>query len=220
MNIRKIIREELEKIMDKESLENKFDMDIPYLKGFSFNKKENKGEYVIWVFDHKEKDYILRFYVAKNKDKDTWRAKVYVYWKIPSKEFTNAKGKDFELSFGPYDSYRVMVEELNRKLKNSPTISAGNYMDNDNTQFNKDLLVMSQIMLKHGDKIMSIKDIHFNDLKKFYTQVKDIKTLKELQKFIDDKAPDEEDKQMLLLVIQKIYQLDFYLAMEELKSLF
>lgn len=220
MNIRKLIREELEKIIDKKTLEHKFDKDILYLKGFSLNKKEDKGNFTVWIFDHKEKDYTLRFYIAKNKERDNWSAKVYVYWKIPSKELTNAKGKDFELPFGPYDSYEELVKDLNRKLINSPTISADNYMDNDNTQFNKDLVIMSQMMLKHGDKIMSVKDKHFDGLKKLYNQVKDIKTLEELQKFIDDKAPDEEDKQMLLLTIQRVYQLDFYLAMEEMKSLF
>lgn len=220
MNIRKFIKEEIEKILDKQDLEKKFDQDISYLKGFSLNKKEEKGDNIIWVFDHKEKDYTLRFYVQKNKKNDNWSAKVFIYWKIPTKEFTNAKGKDFEHSFGPFASYEEMVKELNRKLANNPLISLDSYLDDDNTQFDKDVVVMIQRLIKHGKQLEAVKDEHFNDLKKIYNKVKDIKTMDELKKYINEKAPDEEDKQTMLLILQKVYQLDFYLKKEQLENLF
>lgn len=220
MNIRKFIKEEIEKVLDKQGMEKKFDQDISYLKGFSLNKKEEKGDNIIWVFDHKEKDYTLRFYVQKNKKNDNWSAKVFIYWKIPTKDFTNAKGKDFEHSFGPYSSYQEMVEELNRKLKNNPLISIGSYLDDDNTQFDKDVVVMIQRLIKYGKQIESVRDEHFGDLKKIYNKVKDIKTMDELKKYINEKAPDEGDKQTMLLILQKVYQLDFYLKKEQLENLF
>ena len=206
--------------MDKKELENKFDQDIIYLKGFSLNKKEDKGNNVIWVFDHKEKDYTLRFYIQNNKVSDSWSAKVFIYWKIPTKNFTNAKGKDFEHSFGPFSSYKEMVDELNRKLANNPLISLESYLDDDNTQFDKDLMKMVELMMKHGKQLEAVKDEHFNDLKKIYNKVKNIKSTEELKKYLNEKAPDEEDKQTMLLILQKVYQLDFYLKKEQLESLF
>ena len=220
MNIRKIIREALEQVVNQETSGEKIAQDIAYLKSFSLNKKENKGNSVIWIFDHKQKDYILRFYIQNNKSEDTWSAKVFIYWKEPSRDFTNAKGKDYEHSFGPYSSYEEMVDELNRKLKNNPLISTDSYMDDDNTQFNKDLIELLKILMEYGQKLEAVKDVHFKDLKKIYNEVKNIKTMDELKDYIDNKAPDEEDKQTLLLILQKMYQLDFYLKKEELDSLF
>ena len=55
MDIRKFIKEEIEKTLNKKELEKKFDQDISYLNGFSLLKKENKGTSTIWVFEHKEK---------------------------------------------------------------------------------------------------------------------------------------------------------------------
>ena len=91
MNIRKIIRESLEQALDKKETEREFDKDISYLKGFSLNKKENKGNKTVWVFDHKEKDYTIRFYIQNDKENDYWSAKVFIYWKIPTRDFKNAK---------------------------------------------------------------------------------------------------------------------------------
>ena len=220
MNIRKIIRETLEKVVNKHDLENEFDNDIHYLKGFSLNKKEDKGDSTIWVFDHKEKDYILRFYIQKNNTNNNWSAKIFIYWKEPSKEYTNAKGKDFDASFGPFNSYKEMTNELNRKLKNNPLISLGNYVDDDNTQFDKDVVEMLRQMMKKTEKIDAVKDAHFKDLKKIHKTTKNIKTIEELEKYINENWPDEEDKQTLLIILQKIHQLDFYLNKEKIESLF
>lgn len=220
MNIRKLIKEELEKVLNKQETEKEFDRDISYLKGFSLNKKEDKGNVIVWVFDHKEKDYTLRFYIQNNKKNDSWNAKVFIYWKTPSKEFTNAKGKDYEHSFGPFNSYEEMIQELNRKLENNPLISLGSYVDDDNTQFDKDVVVMFDLLVKNGDKIEKVRDEHLNDLKKIYKKVKSLNSADELTKYINHIAPNEEDKQTILLVLQKIYKLDFYLKKEQLDDLF
>lgn len=220
MNIRKIIRESLEQALDKHETEKEFDKDISYLKGFSLNKKEAKGNKTVWVFDHKEKDYTLRFYIQNDKENDSWSAKVFVYWKIPTRDFTNAKGKDFESSFGPFESYEEMIIELNRKLANNPLISLDSYVDDDNTQFDKDVVAMLDLLIKSGDKISTVRDEHFNDLKKIYKKVKTINSDEELKKYISDLAPAEEDKQTILLILQKIYKLDFYLKKEQLDDLF
>lgn len=220
MDIRKIIKEEISKVLDKHELERNFDQDIVYLKGFSLNKKETKNNSNIWVFDHKEKDYTLRFYIQNNKTDNNWSAKVFIYWKIPTKEFTNAKGKDFEHLYGPYSSYNEMIKDLNRKLENNPLISLGSYLDDDNTQFDKDLITMIQRLSKYSNKLESVKDKHFDDLKKIYHKVKNINSIVELKKYIKEKYTNEIEKQTMLLILQKIYQLDFYLKKEKLEDLF
>lgn len=221
MNLRKIIREELEKVINNDNLANKFDQDITYLKDFSLNKKENKRNSIIWVFDHnKHQDYIIRFYIQKNIEEKNWKAKIFIYWKEPSKEFTHTKGKDIDFSFGPYSSYKEMIDELNRKLKNNPLISPDNYLDNNKKQLDLEVIEMIKRMLKKSDKIEQVKDIHFKDLKKLLKKVKHLKTYEEIDKYTDDNAPETGDKQTLLLTIQKIDQLDFYLHKEKMESLF
>lgn len=220
MNIRKIIKEEISKILDKHQLERNFDKDIIYLKGFSLNKSEQKKDDNIWVFDHKEKDYTLRFYIQNNKINDSWSAKVFIYWKTPSKELTNAKGKDFEHSYGPFISYEEMIKELNRKLANNPLISIKNYIDDDNTQFDKDIIIMIKRLLKHENEISVVKDKYFDDLKKIYNKVRILNTDDELKNYIKKETTNETEKQTMLLILQKIYQLDFYLKKEKIEDLF
>lgn len=220
MDIRKFIKEEIEKVLDKQGLENKFNQDIVYLKGFSLNNKKDNVGNTIWIFGHKEKDYTLRFYIQNNKNDDSWNTKIFIYWKEPSKNFTNARGKDFEHTFGPFSSYDEMVTELNRKLANNPLISSKNYSDNDNVQFNKDIIEMMKALLEYDKQLELVRDSYFNDLKKTYNKVKSIKTIVELQDYIDKKYPDDYDKQELLLILQKIYKLDFYLKKEKLEDLF
>lgn len=220
MDIRKFIKEEIEKVLDKQELERKFDQDIVYLKGFSLNKKKNNGNNIIWILDHKEKDYTLRFYIQNNKNDDSWISKIFIYWKEPSKNFTNARGKDFEHTFGPFFSYEEMVTELNKKLTNNPLISMENYVDDNNVKFNKDVIEMVKVLLRYNKQLTSVREIYFNDLKKIYNEVKSIKSIEELQKYIDKKYPDDDDKQELLLILQKVYKLDFYLKKEQLEDLF
>lgn len=220
MDIRKIIREELQKALDMPADRTKLGQDIVYIKNFTFNKKEKKDNETVWVFDHKSKDYTIRFYIEKDNNSKTWTAKIFIYWKIPTKEFTNAKGKDYEYKFGPFSSYEEMVEELNRKLKNNPLISAGNYLDDSKNQFNKDVIEMMKILKKNEKFLKQVKDKHFDDLKKISNEISSIKDVEGLKKYVDDKAPDEEDKQTMLLILQKLYQLNFYLRKEETESLF
>ena len=219
MDIRKFIKEEIDKILDKQELEKKFTQDIVYLKNFSLNKKKDNGSNFIWILEHKQKDYTLRFYIQNNKEDDSWISKIFIYWKKPSKIFTNTKGKDFECTFGPFSFYEEMVAELNRKLTNNPLISMEIYVDDENIQFNKNILEMLKILLKNNE-LTSVRDIYFDDLKKIYNEVKLIKSIEELQKYIDKKYPDINDKQNILFVLHKVYRINFYLKKEQLEDLF
>lgn len=220
MDIRGLIREELEKVMDAKTSEEVFDRDIKYISGFKLLKKETKNGSDIWIFEHKTKDYSIRFYLNKNKTVKEWTGKIFIYWKTITKDFTNAKGKDFEYSFGPYKSYKEMVGELNRKLNNNPLFSSMNYFDDNKTQLNTDVFEMFKKLIEVKEKLNKVKDHKFNSLKKIYNKIYKISSREEGEKFIEDEYPSETDKQTLLLELQKIFQIDFYLHKEELEGLF
>ena len=220
MNLRKLIREVLEKNFNKQESEKNFIQDIAYLKDFELNKKEEIGHSTLWVFQNKVKDYTLRFYVQKNNYFGTWFAKLYIYWKKPTRSYTNAKGKDFDYKFGPYNSYKEMVDHLNNRLKNNPLISTGNYIDDNNAQFLREVIEMMKQLRQKSEKLASVEDSHFDDLKKLAKEISQIKTEEELEKYIEKKAPAEEDKQTLLLTLQKIHQIPFYKQKEHIDSLF
>lgn len=220
MNIRKLIREELEQLMKKSTAERVFDQDISYINGFELTKKEVKNNENVWVFEYKTKDYTIRFYVSENKTNESWRAKVFIYWKEQSRDFTNAKGKDYEYTFGPYSSYEEMIEDLNRKLKNNPLISSKNYFDDNKTQLDTDIFEMFKKLENEKGKLSKVKDKKFNDLKRLYNKVYKIQSKEELDAFLEKEYSTEADKRTLLLVLQKLFQLDFYLHKEELEGLF
>lgn len=206
--------------MDAKTSEEVFDRDIKYISGFKLLKKETKNGSDIWIFEHKTKDYSIRFYLNKNKTVKEWTGKIFIYWKTITKDFTNAKGKDFEYSFGPYKSYKEMVGELNRKLNNNPLFSSMNYFDDNKTQLNTDVFEMLKKLIEVKEKLNKVKDHKFNSLKKIYNKIYKISSREEGEKFIEDEYPSETDKQTLLLELQKIFQIDFYLHKEELEGLF
>ena len=206
--------------MDAKTSEEVFDRDIKYISGFKLLKKETKNGSDIWIFEHKTKDYSIRFYLSKNKTVKEWTGKIFIYWKTITKDFTNAKGKDFEYSFGPYKSYKEMVGELNRKLNNNPLFSSMNYFDDNKTQLDTDVFEMLKKLIEVKEKLNKVKDPKFNILKKIYNKIYKISSREEGEKFIEDEYPSETDKQTLLLELQKIFQIDFYLHKEELEGLF
>lgn len=206
--------------MDAKTSEEVFDRDIRYISGFKLLKKDSKKGSDIWIFEHKTKDYSIRFYLSKNKIDKEWTGKIFIYWKTITKDFTNAKGKDFEYSFGPYKSYKEMVVELNRKLNNNPLFSSMNYFDDNKTQLDTDVFEMLKRLINVKEKLNKVKDHKFNSLKKIYNKIYKISSREEGEKFIEDEYPTETDKQTLLLELQKIFQLNFYLHKEELEGLF
>jgi hypothetical protein len=220
MSLRRIIREQIEALVEPQVIEKEFDKDIIYLDGFKFVEKKQKDGYSVWVFEIKRKDYILKFYIQKNESTERWAAKLFIYWKKLTGDFTSAEGKDFEEHFGPFKTYEELVFELNRKLKNNPLISPQNYIDDNKSLFNKEIVNIIEKVKDSKEKIRSVKDKKFNDLKEILKTIESIKDTDELIKKINQLAPEEEDKQTLLMDLQKIYQLDFYLNKENMDSLF
>ena len=213
--LRKIIREELAvlpKLQDNSDLGGINLADIEYLKNFSLidNKKGQNGE--IWKFEYKTKDYLLNFFIKRDK-KDAWSGELKTYWKKKTKEATSGGGKDFQMNFGPYHSFEKFVENINLKLKNHPLISTEIY--NDDWNANLDALIKKMILElkeKIGD-LHKISNLYFNDLKKLYNKVINIKD-DDLLKFANQEAPTDSDKQNLILILQKIHKIPFYVDLE------
>ena len=174
MNLRRIIREQIENLVEPQVIEKEFDKDIIYLDGFKFTEKKNKDGYTIWVFEIKRKDYILKFYIQKNDSTERWSAKLFIYWKKLTGDFTEAEGKDFEQSFGPYKTYEELVKVLNTKLKNNPLVSPDNYIDDNKSLFNREILNIIDKVKDNKEKITKVKDKKFNDLKEILKTIESV----------------------------------------------
>lgn len=218
MNIRKLIREELEKVLNKEK-KDKIIQDIHYLKNFSLSKKEKKGDSIIWVYEHKLNSYTVRFYIQKNNSTGKWNARVFVYWKTQTRGLTVGKGKDFDFTYGPFDSYENMVKELNTKLQNNPLISTENYFDDNLSQLVKDTLQLIKLLKERTDDLNKVGDKHFNDLKKIAKEIKNLNTDEELKKYILEKTNGTWE-QGFWMTLHKVYQINFYKQKEDIESLF
>jgi hypothetical protein len=220
MNVRSIIKETIENLLDKQDLADKFDKDIKYLNGFKLIKTRNDEKMSLWVFECKVKNYILRFFIEKNKIKNTWASKIFIYWKEISKNLTNARGKEYEFSFGPFDSYESMVDEINNKLKNNPNLSLKNFIDDNRLQFDLDLIYMLKLLQKNSSLLFSVNDKIFNKIKGIYEKIKESNSDEDLRKFIAQNAYDIQDKQRMILDLQILYKLDFFNKKEKVDSIF
>ncbi len=220
MSIRKIIKETIENLVNSQEIANKFDEDIKYLSDFELINKRDDVLSSVWVFEHKSKNYILRFFVEKNKKSNTWSAKIFIYWKKISKNLTDAKGKEYELMFGPFNSYEEMVKELNSKLMNNPNISVKNFSDDNRSQINSDLIYMIKVLQKKQKELSVLKNNSFDELKKIFKKVINLDTDEKILDFINKNAHDVEEKQQMLLTLHNIDRINFFIKKEELDSIF
>lgn len=185
----------------------------PFLKdllyvGFS----ENHGMKQ-WGFSHKFPDYIFKIIFAEKNNK--WSAKIFVYWKTPTKEITSGAGKDFDYKLGPFNSFSDLVIDIERKVKNNPIMGHQIYDDDFELNMDKEALPLLILLKKSRAKLFSVDNSFFDDLKKTYRKIKNIP---------DDKLLDycrihndsEADKQDFLLDLQKVHKLDYYTEMKKI----
>jgi hypothetical protein len=219
MNLRKIIRESIESITSTDQL---FKID-----GFDFlHKKVDANNNIIWKYsksirsgtsNRKDNDYIFNVFIAKTPN-ENWYYKFFVYWKTHSNDVTSGKGKDFELQFGPFNSIESLEKDLNYNLNHNTLFSFNNYKDNNKIQLDNEIFEMVEKIKKIYDKLNSCKDSYFDDLKKELPNL--FKEKEEVQSYIDNSYPDEDDKQQLLMILSKIGSLDNLKEIESIKSIF
>lgn len=214
MSLRKIIREYVESLVNQEF----GDLNIPDLDIFKVvdKKIDDKGNYV-WKYSLKEENYIVNFFIVKTKN-EKWFYKVFVYWKSLSKSMTNGKGKDFELKLGPFETFEELKKSVVHSLKNNLLFSFHNYHDNNKTQLDDEIFSLIDDVKKHKEDIENTDGVYFKDLKKALPDL--LKSKEEVKKTLDKDYPDEEDKQFLILSLQKMYKIKLHNQIDSIKSLF
>lgn len=217
MNLRKIIRENIESIVNQQVDK----LEIPELDNFKFVDKKNddKGN-EIWKYSLKEENYTINFFIGKNKS-NKWFYKVFVYWKALSKSMTNGKGKDFEIKFGPFENFEDLKKNIKEAINHNLLFSFQNYHDNNKTQLNDEIFRVIEKLKKHKEDIENSTGSYFKDLRKILPNF--LKSKEEVKKYLDDKYPDEEDKQFLLLILSKMDNIKLHnqiSSINSIKSLF
>lgn len=185
----------------------------PFLEDFSYNGFSEKNSVHKWIFTCKFPQYIFRiFFVEKN---GKWCSKIFVYWKKTSKDMTMAAGKDFDYRFKYHSSFSELILDMNRKIINNPIM--GNQLYHDDFEFNMDKEAIPLILkLKDSkEKLFSIDNDFFDDLKKIYNIVKNIPNEKLLD-YCRIHNKSEADKQDFILDLQKIHKLDYYIEMKKI----
>ena len=195
--------------------------DLEYLiKDFKFKQFIKQGTKNIWyfVFISNSKEYKIKFYTVENKGK--WFAKVFIYWKSESKENKNGAGKDAELKCQTCNSYKEFIKQCNVTFKNHPLISAKNYNDNWENNMDLEALPLLKQLQKIGDKLSFVNiNKNFDDIILIYNEIKELKKDDELIKYFQKIAPQEQDKQNQILMLQKMFKHGFYKDMKKMNKL-
>jgi hypothetical protein len=231
MNLKKLkilIRECLQESYDSNNvlknnqLGDKLKMDINFLnKGFNFDKFESNNNFNKWIFTFTSKgDTYKNIFSVINKN-DIWFCKNEVYWLKEEDKITPNAGKDNELEFGPFNSYKEMVEEIDRKLNNNPILSTNNFEDDYVNGLNDEIVdLLKELQLKannlytfNNNKIDSKGS--FDELLIIYNEIKDLKE-EELKDFANNKWPNEEDKMTAILNLQNSKKDEFYKGMRQM----
>jgi predicted nucleotide-binding protein (sugar kinase/HSP70/actin superfamily) len=214
MNLRKIIRESIESLVNQEVNE----LDIPELDSFKFvDKKKDDKENDVWKYSLQEENYTINFFIAKNKN-NKWFYKVFVYWKALSKSLTSGRGKDFEIKFGPFENFEELKKSIHEAVNNNVLFSFQNYHDNNKTQLNDEIFRVIEKLKNHKEDIENNTGSYFKDLKKILPNF--LKSKEEIKKYLDAEYPDEEDKQFLLLTLQKMDHIKLHNQINSIKSIF
>lgn len=214
MTIRKIIREYLENIINEKTE----DLDMSGLEEFKFvNNKMDDKENSIWKYSIREENYIVNLFIVKTKN-NKWFYKFFVYWGALSKRLTNGKGKDFELKLGPFESFDDLKKSLYNSAKHNILYAFQNYHDNNKTQLNDEVFKLLNDLKKHKENIEISDNKYFKDLKDLLPEL--LKSKEEVIRFLEKEYPDEQDKQLLILILQKMYKVNLHKQIDSIKSLF
>lgn len=223
MNLRKIIRENIEQMVNNRLN----DSELIKLDGFEFiNKKTDENKNLIWKYSKslkdksnikKDGDYIFNVFIAKTPN-ENWYYKIFVYWKSHTSNVTSGKGKDFELQFGPFNNAKDLQKDLDYNLNHNILFAFTNYKDDNKSQLNDEIFIMIEKVKEKYNDLISCEDSYFDDLKK---EIKNLlKNKSEVQEYIDKNYPDEDDKQQLLLMLGRISSLNNLKEIENIKSIF
>lgn len=223
MNLRKIIRENIEQMVDNRLN----DSELMKIEGFELvDKKTDENKNLIWKYsksiksgssNREDSDYLFNIFIANTPSKK-WYYKIFVYWKTHSSHVTSGKGKDFDLQFGPFNTLEELEKDLHYNLNHNILFSFNNYKDNNKIQLDDEVFRMVEKVAKVQEELNLCSDSYFDDLKKEFKNLN--KSKEEAQEYMDNSYPDEDDKQQLLLILSKIDTLHNRRKIESINSLF
>lgn len=193
---------------------------VPALSNFSYNGFHEKKGMNLWSFSHKfqtkSPNYTFKIIFAEKND--IWRAKIFVYWKKITKELTLGAGKDFEYTIGPCKSFSDLRDEIELKIKNNPIMNHKVYDDDFDFNMDKESIPLIDELKKSKDKLFTLKDKFFDDLKELYKKIKNIPEDKLLD-YCRIHNPSEDDKGGFIFTLQKLHQIDYYSQMQKMKHI-
>jgi hypothetical protein len=184
-----------------------------FLKDFVYTGFHEKKGMNHWHFVREFPDYTFKIFFAEKNDK--WMAKIFVYWKKSTKDMTAGAGKDFEYKMGPHKNFSDLIVDIKRKTENNPIMGQKLYDDDYEFNMDKEALPLIIKLKKHKDKLFSIDNDFFNDLKDIYSKIKNIPEDKLLD-YCRIHNAKEADKQDFLLDLQKVHKIDYYAEMKKL----
>ena len=189
----------------------------PILKDFAYDGFSEKNEMIQWGFSHKfqtkSPNYTFKIIFAEKDGK--WSAKIFVYWRKQTKDVTVGAGKDFDYTLGPYDFFSELLKNIDLKVKNNPILNHQVYDDDFEFNMDKEAVPLLIQLKKEKDKLFSVENSFFNDLKKIYKKIQNIPE----DKFLDYcriHNKSEDDKSGFIFTLQKLHKLDYYMAMKKI----
>lgn len=209
--LRKIIRESLQFSQMGETIKNKI-KPISDFKCTNFNSNE-------WDYTKKTSGNSYYLHVKIKNQDNKWTFYIEVYWNAITNHNTSNRGKEYNITFGPYTSLDDMTNDVSKKLKNNPIMSPNVYEDDYDNNMDLDILKLIDNLKKMGPKINSIarKNDVFSDLCKIYDDT--LKMSKDdVHKYIKNNYPTSSDKQTCSLILQKMNKIDFYGKMKNFVS--
>lgn len=185
--------------------------DIHIITNYTLVKSKVINGANTWKFEYKTDDnsYMSNAFVVEYPN-GVCKMRLEVDWKLITRHNTSGAGKDFVMVFGPYLSYEIMVEELNRKLKNNPMIGSGLYDDNNDLMLDREIIKLLRRLKENIKEIHSINHPSLKTLERTYELIKDIPDDKGLAKFCDDNFRGWAQKQGIIYKLQNIDKIPYY----------
>ena len=192
--------------------------DILFLKNYKLLGTSRINGAKTWKFEFKTPDnsYLSHAFFVEYPN-EVWKMRLEVDWKISTKHNTAGAGKDFVMAFGPFNSYDILVSELNRRLHNNPMIGTELYNDNNDTMLDREIIELLMRLKKQIGEIRELNHPALHSLIEIYEAIKDIPD-KGLAKFCDDNFKGWLLKQGVIYKLQDIDKLPYYRSIKTMHS--
>lgn len=200
-----------------EHYHNNFQKDINYLKDFKFNSCIQNKDNFIWRFVYKTNNGEYKILCCVIRDKGgKWHFKSSVFWKNITDKNTNADGRDVEFKILNCKDYSDFKDKCNLKLKNNLILDPHMYDDDYNFSMDKQIIHYLIILLEKYNDIENLVNFkYYDDLKKIYKDIVN-KSNEEILDYVQEKYPNDTDKQFILLKLDTLKDVDNFISMKKM----